>query len=85
MSRIRGGTHVRLLWLRTLRDRFELRSDFFGFGEEIQPRAAKLGTLQKLLGADLPGVRHEGPVAQVVLIGVYGLGVEVEGGAKLEA
>ena len=54
-------------------------------GEQVQARATKLGPIQELLGPDLPGVRHEGPVAQVVLIGMYGLGVEVEGSAKLEA
>ena len=54
-------------------------------GEQVQARATKLGSIQELLGADLPGVGHKGAVAQVVLIGVDGLGVEVEGGAKLEA
>ena len=54
-------------------------------GEQVEARATKLGPIQELLGPDLPGVRHEGPVAQVVLIGMYGLGVEVEGSAKLEA
>ena len=54
-------------------------------GEQVEPGASKRRPLQELLRADLPGIGDEGPVAQVVLIGVDGLGVEVEGGAKLEA
>jgi hypothetical protein len=54
-------------------------------GEQVEPRAAEPSTIPKLLRADLAGVGDKRPVAQVVLVGAHGLGVEVEGGAKLEA